>query len=402
MSHLASEDTKTTNPAPPSHHDIIVNKLLERPAPIRTVSLPSPNHSSAQLVRSASDTAEDSRPVIKLLDGPLEPSGGRVTRALTAQIEAVLNAQEEIARAHLALEDVGALQPPPPPPPIEPIPEEGEEVDKEKEKAKEKKAAAAAAAAKKQFEELEKRSASVDEIMHKVRGASGAESNARHQLDFTNSATNTQLSVLSSSLKSYHAIGTPMISFPRRPHNPAQPASPCTPQILVANAATARGDPTRQTTMPSAVEAILASPRSMAQSPAAMSRAISLDRSASVSVPATAGASSANTSVNTISSNVLQNQTQTREQKQNQARDQNNSSKLSINTSALRPRVNKDKMNVWIHRQGLLGESGITDSPTELTPARPGARKTWEREREREKDKAETESEREREMERDR
>lgn len=125
------------SPAPPSAHDVVVNKLLDRRPfmPHRAASLPSRNVAPAP-ERRASDTEDlEEKSVAALLDGPLEPNGVRVTKALATQMEAVLHAQEEIGRAHLALE--GICQP-----------------------GKDRK--------KSTLAELEARAASVDEIMNRV------------------------------------------------------------------------------------------------------------------------------------------------------------------------------------------------------------------------------------------
>lgn len=103
--------------------------------PHRAASLPSRNVAPAP-ERRASDTEDlEEKSVAALLDGPLEPNGVRVTKALATQMEAVLHAQEEIGRAHLALE--GICQP-----------------------GKDRK--------KSTLAELEARAASVDEIMNRV------------------------------------------------------------------------------------------------------------------------------------------------------------------------------------------------------------------------------------------
>lgn len=94
---------------PPSAHDAIVANFV-RPAPERSQSSPAlgvgaPAQALPPLAPSPEEQqVEDSRPVSSMLDGALEPSGTRVTRALGSQIEAVLAAQEEIGKAHLALE----------------------------------------------------------------------------------------------------------------------------------------------------------------------------------------------------------------------------------------------------------------------------------------------------------
>ncbi len=119
----------TESPAPPSAHDAVVNKLLQRPPIVhRSNSTPGPepafgtdihrtlsgtdSASDADRARgqSAGDAIRDS-PLSTMLRGPLDASGGGVTRALGTHIEAVLSAQVEIGRAHLALEGIGCGKP---------------------------------------------------------------------------------------------------------------------------------------------------------------------------------------------------------------------------------------------------------------------------------------------------
>lgn len=117
MSHPALVVTGDGPPA--SAHDATVAEYV-RPAPERSASSPALGALSlgmgmgmgapAQAVPPRSPPAPaqtpeaDTRPVSNMLDGALEPSGTRVTRALGSQIEAVLAAQEEIGKRHLALE----------------------------------------------------------------------------------------------------------------------------------------------------------------------------------------------------------------------------------------------------------------------------------------------------------
>lgn len=102
----AAAQTMPAGP-PASAHDAVVAPFV-RPAPERSQSSPAlgaPAHAVPPLASPAPPAqVEDSRPVSSMLDGALEPSGTRVTRALGSQIEAVLAAQEEIGKRHLALE----------------------------------------------------------------------------------------------------------------------------------------------------------------------------------------------------------------------------------------------------------------------------------------------------------
>lgn len=112
------------SPAPPSAHDAVVDSLLQRPPIVhRSNSTPatqppvtdlhrtlSGNNTAADTQPQRSGSEVDSRLVSAMLNGPLDAGGGRVTRALGSQIEAVLSAQVEIGRAHLALEGIGAAQ----------------------------------------------------------------------------------------------------------------------------------------------------------------------------------------------------------------------------------------------------------------------------------------------------
>lgn len=103
-----SEAEVKPGPGPPSAHDTIVSQFV-RPAAERSQSspamgAPAPLVPPLPSLSPQTEHPEDSRPVSSMLDGALEPSGTRVTRALGSQIEAVLAAQEEIGKRHLALE----------------------------------------------------------------------------------------------------------------------------------------------------------------------------------------------------------------------------------------------------------------------------------------------------------
>lgn len=167
------------SPAPASAHDAIVARLLARPAmPARSASAPT----------AASDAPE--RSVAELMDAPLEPSGARVTKALNSHIEAVLAAQEEIGRAHLALEGIG-----------DPFEDRAESA-----------------------RQLAAREAGVDAIMARVGCL----------LWLGKLLTSHKLAELSQTLKSYHDLGTPVFAFA-----PAGPRTP-TPQGSVSSPVHAR------------------------------------------------------------------------------------------------------------------------------------------------------------------
>jgi hypothetical protein len=107
----------------------VVNKLLQRPPIVhRSNSTPGPEpafgtdihrtlsgtDSAIDAERPRGQTAGDAirdSPLSAMLRGPLDASGGGVTRALGTHIEAVLSAQVEIGRAHLALEGIGCGKP---------------------------------------------------------------------------------------------------------------------------------------------------------------------------------------------------------------------------------------------------------------------------------------------------
>ncbi|WOO81485.1 uncharacterized protein LOC62_03G005007 [Vanrija pseudolonga] len=148
------------SPAPASAHDAIVSRLLVRPAmPARSASAP-----------TAAETPMG-RSVAELMDAPLEPSGARVTNALNSHISAVLAAQEEIGRAHLALEGIG-----------DPFEDRAESA-----------------------RQLAAREAGVDAIM-------------------------ARLAELSQTLKSYHDLGTPVFAFaPAAPRTPTPQGSVSSP-----------------------------------------------------------------------------------------------------------------------------------------------------------------------------
>ncbi|BEJ16251.1 hypothetical protein CspHIS471_0508560 [Cutaneotrichosporon sp. HIS471] len=183
------------SPAPSSAHDAVVNKLLNRPPIIhRSNSTPvpesafgpgmyrtlsgtrTPNDPERARDQTPSDAMRDS-PLSTLLRGPLDASGGGVTRALGSHIEAVLSAQVEIGRAHLALEGIGA----PKPARLDLVNSTSDEGEDAAERAAEADDADEA--------DLLRRQQGVEELMAK-------------------------LSTLATSIKSYHAIGTPALIFP--------------------------------------------------------------------------------------------------------------------------------------------------------------------------------------------
>ncbi|BEI85400.1 hypothetical protein CcaverHIS002_0508010 [Cutaneotrichosporon cavernicola] len=183
------------SPAPSSAHDAVVNKLLNRPIVHRSNSTPVPEsafgpdmHRTLSGTRTPKDSerARDQTPseairdspLSTLLRGPLDASGDGVTRALGSHIEAVLSAQVEIGRAHLALEGIGA----PKPARLDLVNSTLDEGEDEAERAAEADDADEA--------DLLRRQQGVEELMAK-------------------------LSTLATSIKSYHAIGTPALIFPR-------------------------------------------------------------------------------------------------------------------------------------------------------------------------------------------
>ncbi|GMK55451.1 hypothetical protein CspeluHIS016_0205070 [Cutaneotrichosporon spelunceum] len=191
----SSHITPTESPAPPSAHDVVVNNLLKRPIIHRSNSTPVPAPASGlDIPRRLSGTLTPNEPdrvhvqapteavressLSALLRGPLDASGGGVTRALGSHIEAVLSAQEEIGRAHLALEGIGALKP--------------ARLDLVNSPPEQGQAAAERAAEDDDPDEADllRRQQGVEELMAK-------------------------LSELAASIKSYHDIGTPALIFPQ-------------------------------------------------------------------------------------------------------------------------------------------------------------------------------------------
>ncbi|KLT41991.1 hypothetical protein CC85DRAFT_302715 [Cutaneotrichosporon oleaginosum] len=219
------------SPAPPSAHDEVVNKLLQRPIVHRSNSTPvppapaaigkdihrtlsgtaSPNDARAQ---SSSESIRDS-PLSTMLRGPLDASGGGVTRALGSHIEAVLSAQVEIGRAHLALEGIGAVKP------------AGLDLVNPPQGEGEEEAQRVADAADADEADLLRRQKGVEELMAK-------------------------LSELATSIKSYHAIGTPAHIFPTFPQHATPAKLAGLPRVAIANPAMARNEflPTSADSLP--------------------------------------------------------------------------------------------------------------------------------------------------------
>ncbi|KAL1411182.1 hypothetical protein Q8F55_002133 [Vanrija albida] len=173
-SNVASHEAPDS-PAPASAHDAVVARLLASrpPLPPRAASAPS--------------VPSEARSIAELMAAEtLEPSGARVSRALNDHIAAVLAAQDEIGRAHLALEGIG-----------DPFEDRG-------------------ASAR----QLHAREAGVDAIM-------------------------ARLAELAGDLRSYHTLGTPVFAFaPAAPRVPTLQdggattpiaAAPRTPVVTIAH-----------------------------------------------------------------------------------------------------------------------------------------------------------------------
>ncbi|CAK9780855.1 unnamed protein product [Cutaneotrichosporon oleaginosum] len=240
------------SPAPPSAHDEVVNKLLQRPIVHRSNSTPvppapaaigkdihrtlsgtaSPNDARAQ---SSSESIRDS-PLSTMLRGPLDASGGGVTRALGSHIEAVLSAQVEIGRAHLALEGIGAVKP------------AGLDLVNPPQGEGEEEAQRVADAADADEADLLRRQKGVEELMAKV---SMSHPTASGAVAIEGRADN-QLSELATSIKSYHAIGTPAHIFPTFPQHATPAKLAGLPRVAIANPAMARNEflPTSADSLP--------------------------------------------------------------------------------------------------------------------------------------------------------